>query len=36
VRFGQARSYLRTGRTASLAETAVMCGYFDRKYSEFV
>jgi AraC-like DNA-binding protein len=32
VRFGQARSYLRTGRTGSLAETAVMCGYFDQAH----
>jgi AraC-like DNA-binding protein len=32
VRFGRARSYLRTGRTASLAETAVMCGYFDQAH----
>jgi AraC-like DNA-binding protein len=32
VRFGQARSYLRSGRTGSLAETAVMCGYFDQAH----
>jgi AraC-like DNA-binding protein len=32
VRFGQARSYLRTGRTGSLAEAAVMCGYFDQAH----
>ncbi len=32
VRFGQARSYLRAGRTGSLAETAVMCGYFDQAH----
>ena len=32
VRFGQARDYLRTGRTGSLAETAVMCGYFDQAH----
>ena len=32
VRFGQARSYLRTGRTGSLAETAVICGYFDQAH----
>jgi AraC-like DNA-binding protein len=32
MRFGQARRYLRTGRTGSLAETAVMCGYFDQAH----
>jgi len=32
VRFAQARRYLRTGRTGSLAETAVMCGYFDQAH----
>ncbi len=32
VRFGQARRYLRTGRTGSLAETAVLCGYFDQAH----
>jgi AraC-like DNA-binding protein len=28
LRFSQARRCLRSGRTARLAETAVMCGYF--------
>ncbi len=32
VRFAQARRCLRTGRTASLAETAVTCGYFDQAH----
>ncbi len=32
LRFGQARSCLRTGRTGSLAETAVTCGYFDQAH----
>ena len=32
LRFGKARRYLRTGRTGSLAETAVMCGYFDQAH----
>jgi AraC-like DNA-binding protein len=32
VRFGQARSCLRTGRAGSLAETAVACGYFDQAH----
>jgi AraC-like DNA-binding protein len=31
-RFGQARRFLRTGRTASLAQTAVACGYFDQAH----
>ena len=32
LRFGQARRCLRTGRTGSLAETAVTCGYFDQAH----
>ena len=32
LRFGRARGYLRTGLTSSLAETAVMCGYFDQAH----
>jgi AraC-like DNA-binding protein len=32
VRFAQARRCLRTGRTGSLAETAVTCGYFDQAH----
>jgi AraC-like DNA-binding protein len=32
LRFSQARTYLRTGRTGSLGETAVMCGYFDQSH----
>ena len=32
LRFGKARRCLRAGRTASLAETAVMCGYFDQAH----
>jgi AraC-like DNA-binding protein len=31
-RFGQARRCLRSGRTASLADTAVACGYFDQAH----
>jgi AraC-like DNA-binding protein len=31
-RFGQARRFLRSGRTASLAQTAVACGYFDQAH----
>jgi AraC-like DNA-binding protein len=31
-RFGQARRCLRSGRTASLAQTAVACGYFDQAH----
>jgi AraC-like DNA-binding protein len=31
-RFGEARSCLRSGRTASLAQTAVACGYFDQAH----
>lgn len=32
LRFAKARRYLRTGRTGSLAETAVTCGYFDQAH----
>jgi AraC-like DNA-binding protein len=32
LRFGRACGYLRSGRTASLAETAVMCGYYDQAH----
>jgi AraC-like DNA-binding protein len=32
LRFGQARQCLRSGQTASLAETAVICGYFDQAH----
>jgi AraC-like DNA-binding protein len=32
LRFGQARRCLRSGRTATLAQTAVMCGYFDQAH----
>lgn len=32
VRFGKARRYPRAGRTGSLAETAVLCGYFDQAH----
>ena len=32
LRFGQAGQFLRTGRTTSLAETAVTCGYFDQAH----
>lgn len=32
LRFGRARRCLRSGRTASLAETAAMCGYFDQAH----
>ena len=32
LRFGQACEYLRSGRTTSLAETAVMCGYYDQAH----
>jgi AraC-like DNA-binding protein len=31
-RFGQARRCLRSGRTASLAQAAVACGYFDQAH----
>jgi AraC-like DNA-binding protein len=31
-RFGQARRCLRSGRTVSLAQTAVACGYFDQAH----
>ncbi len=31
-RFGQARRCLRSGRTASLAQTAAACGYFDQAH----
>jgi len=32
VRFAQARRSLRTGRTGTLAETAVMCGHYDQAH----
>jgi AraC-like DNA-binding protein len=32
LRFGRARACLRTGRAASLAEAAAMCGYFDQAH----
>jgi AraC-like DNA-binding protein len=32
LRFSQAGRFLRTGRTKSLAETAVTCGYFDQAH----
>jgi AraC-like DNA-binding protein len=32
LRFSQAGRFLRTGRTTSLAETAVSCGYFDQAH----
>lgn len=32
LRFGRARRCLRAGQTASLAQTAVMCGYFDQAH----
>ena len=32
LRFGRAGRCLRSGRTASLAETAAMCGYFDQAH----
>jgi AraC-like DNA-binding protein len=32
LRFGRACEYLRSGRTTSLAETAVMCGYYDQAH----
>jgi AraC-like DNA-binding protein len=32
LRFGRACGYLRSGRTTSLAETAVMCGYYDQAH----
>jgi AraC-like DNA-binding protein len=32
LRFGRARRCLRSGRTASLAQTAVICGYFDQAH----
>ncbi|MGO9083182.1 MAG: helix-turn-helix domain-containing protein [Streptosporangiaceae bacterium] len=32
LRFGQARRCLRSGRMASLAQTAVICGYFDQAH----
>lgn len=32
LRFGQARQCLRSGPTASLAQTAVKCGYFDQAH----
>jgi AraC-like DNA-binding protein len=32
VRFGRARSSLRSGRTTSLAQIAVSCGYFDQAH----
>jgi len=32
LRFGKARSCLRSGRTGSLADTAVACGYFDQAH----
>jgi AraC-like DNA-binding protein len=32
LRFGRACGHLRSGRTTSLAETAVMCGYYDQAH----
>jgi AraC-like DNA-binding protein len=32
LRFGKARRYLRASRTASLADTAVICGYYDQSH----
>jgi AraC-like DNA-binding protein len=32
MRFGQARRWLRSVPTASLAQTAVQCGYFDQAH----
>jgi AraC-like DNA-binding protein len=32
LRFGRARACLRTGRAASLAQAAAMCGYFDQAH----
>jgi AraC-like DNA-binding protein len=32
LRFGQTRACLRTGRAASLAQAAAMCGYFDQAH----
>jgi AraC-like DNA-binding protein len=32
LRFAQARACLRTGRAASLAQAAAMCGYFDQAH----
>jgi len=32
LRFGQAGRLLRSGRTTSLAETAVLCGYYDQPH----
>jgi AraC-like DNA-binding protein len=32
LRFSQAREYLYSGRTTSLAETAALCGYYDQAH----